>query len=115
MFRCQLFPSPQGCETGNWIKISQIRQPCDRPVVVSAYKNVSQLARPLNDFIRTGAIADDVAQIDDQVMGWGRIEASLQGFEIRVNVAEQKNAHMSPDKLPIIDLKRAWLKNALVV
>jgi hypothetical protein len=55
--------------------------------VIAADEILAQFARAFDDFIRTGTVAYDVAQIDDYIVRWSRRQASLKSFEIAVNVA----------------------------
>src|SRR5580700_4489814 len=68
-------------------------------VVVAADENLPQLTGALGNFVGTGAVADNVAEICHQVERGSRGQAGFKRFEVGVNVAQQQYAHGSPDKL----------------
>ena len=64
--------------------------------MVAANKNRAKLAYAFRHFIGIGAIADDIAKIEDTIMRWRRLQAGLQGFQIRMNVRNDEYAHANP-------------------
>jgi hypothetical protein len=71
--------------------------------VIAANENLAKSAGAIGDLVGTGAVTDDIPEINDQIECGSGGEAGFQSFEIGVNVAQQQYAHESPDKLPIID------------
>jgi len=61
--------------------------------VVAANENLTQSAATGNHFIRIRAVADRIPQVDDQVVSRRGSEASLERFQVAMNVAEEKDAH----------------------
>ena len=55
--------------------------------MIPAHKNIAQAAGSLDDLVGACPIADDVAEIDNQVARGRDCKACLQRFEITVNVA----------------------------
>jgi hypothetical protein len=45
--------------------------------MIAADEKFSQLARALDDFIRAGPIADDIAQVDDEIISGSGRQARL--------------------------------------
>src|SRR5579863_8007214 len=74
--------------------------------MVAANDNFSKAARALGDFIGRRSVTYDVAKIHDGIKRRGGREASLQRFEVGVNVAKQQYAQASPDGLAIIEQHR---------
>jgi hypothetical protein len=71
--------------------------------MVAADHNLSQLAGADTDLVGTGAVADNIPEVHQQVEGRSVRQAGFQGFKVGVDIAQEKYAHESPDKLPIID------------
>jgi len=93
ILRSELIVGPLRSQSGHGIKIGDVDQTAHRLVVITADKELAQLARARNNFVGTRPIAHDIAQIEDQVeRGSGR-EASIKSFEIAMNIAKQKYAH----------------------
>ena len=69
---------------------------CDNLVVIAAHKNLTQFASLRGHLVRTCAVANDVAQIHDEIGRRRDFKAGLQGLKIAVDVAEQKYAQKSP-------------------
>ena len=72
--------------------------------MVAAHEDVPQGARALDHFVGTGAVADDVPEVDYHVVRRGSGQTRFESFQVAMNVTYKKNAHSSPDKLGIIDL-----------
>src|SRR6185295_13528530 len=86
MFRRELFSTPERRQARDRIEVMQIHQPAHGFVVISADKYFPDPAAAIDHFIRARTIADDVAQINDSVMLWSGLQASLQGFKVAMNV-----------------------------
>ena len=65
----------------------QVHQAAHRLVVISANENLANLAALLDDLVRARTITDDVAQIDDNVVGRRSREAGLKSFQVAMNIA----------------------------
>ena len=101
----ELVPSPQRGQAGHGIKILQVDQAGGGFVVIAADEDFAQTTRAVGYFVRARAVTHNVPQIRYQIERWGSGQRGFQSFQIGMNVAKQKYAHESPDKLPIIDLE----------
>ena len=72
---------------GHGIEVLDVDQAADGFVVVATDEEFPQCARTFDDFIGAGAVADDVAQIHDQVVSGSGRETGLKSFEIAMNIA----------------------------
>src|SRR6476469_7369853 len=86
---------PQRCQSRNGIKVTQVGQPGTRLVMVSADEDGAQFARARSHFIGIGAIADDIAQVINLVVFGSRIQASLQRFNVGMDVRKNQYAQSS--------------------
>ena len=77
--------------------------------MIATNEEFSQAAGAGNDLVRVGPIAHNVAKVDHKVIGRGSRQAGFQSFEIAVNIANDENAHESPDRLAIIDPRLAGM------
>src|SRR5260370_4894043 len=100
-----MVPSPKRGQGGHGIKILQIDQAGGGFVVVAAEEDFAKTTRAVCHFVRTRAVTYNVSQICYQIERWSSGQRGFQCFQIGMNVAKQKYAHESPDKLPIIDLE----------
>ena len=80
----------------NGIEIIQVHQAGCGLVVIATHEMISQGAGAIDYLVRIGAVAHDVPQIKDEIMGGSRRQTSLQGLKVAVNVAEKKYLHISP-------------------
>jgi hypothetical protein len=67
--------------------------------MVTADKNSSQRPRAFCYFVGTGAVADDVAEVNGCINRRNRRKRSFKSFQITVNVAEEKYAQYLPDSV----------------
>ncbi len=51
------------------IEVLEVHEAADGFIVVATDEGLPQCAGTVDDFVRAGAVADDVAQIDHQVVG----------------------------------------------
>ena len=65
--------------------------------MIATHKNIAEFARAIDYLVGAGAVTHKIAEVVDEVIGRGRTQAGLKSFEIRVNVAEKKYAHSTPD------------------
>ena len=79
---------PQCRKARDRIKALHVLKACDNFVVISTHKGSAQLTRAGRDFVRAGAIADDVAEVHNSVVRRRCRNAGFQSFQITVNVAE---------------------------
>jgi hypothetical protein len=93
----ELVASPDGSGSGHGVEVVESDQAGRGFVVVAADENLPQVAGPLGDFVGTGAVAYDVAEICYQVERRSSGQAGLQRFEVGVNVAKQQYAQKTPD------------------
>lgn len=100
----ELIAGPQRRQSGDGIEVLQVHRPTGRLVMVSAHKDVPQSARALDHFVRARTVADDVPEVDHHVVCRGCCQARFESFQVAMNIAYEKNAHGSPDKVGIIDL-----------
>ena len=56
--------------------------------MVAANVEPANFPDALDGFIRTGAVADHVAQVDRHIEWRRRLKASLKSFKITVNIAD---------------------------
>jgi hypothetical protein len=61
--------------------------------MIAANEDSSKSLRFGNHFVGIAAIANAVAEIDDQVVGRGSGQTGVQRFEVAVNVAENEEPH----------------------
>lgn len=90
MFGRKLIPGPNGSGRGHGIEVVEFQQAGGGFVVITADKDFSQVARPLDHFVGRGAVADHVAEVRDKIEWWSCGEAGLQGLQVGVNVAKQQ-------------------------
>ena len=90
--RRELVASPDGGGGSHGIEIIKGDQARCSFVVVAANENLPQVAGTLGNFVGTGAIADDVAEICHQVERRSSSQAGLQRFEVGMYVAKQQYA-----------------------
>ena len=102
-----MVPSPERGQGRHRIKILQIDQAGGGFVVIAADEDFAKTTRTVGYFVRTRPVPYDVPQIRHQIERWSSGQRGFQGFQIGMNVAKQKYAHESPNKLPIIDLESA--------
>ena len=98
-----MVPSPKRGQGGHGIKILQIDQADGGFVVIAADEDFAKTTSAVCYFVRTRAVTYNIAQIRHQIERWSSGQRGFQCFQIGMNVAKQKYAHESPDKLPIID------------
>src|SRR5216683_727147 len=110
-----MVPSPKRSQRGHGIKIPQIDQAGGGFVVIAADEDFAQTTTAVCYVVRTRAVTYNVPQIHHQVERWSRGQGGFQCFQIGMNVAEQKYAHESPDKLPIIDLESATVAGRVAI
>ena len=97
----QLFTSPErGCR-GHGVEVVEFHDPGCGFVVIAADKGFAQFARALGHFVGAGAVAHDIAQVDDDVERWSRGQACVKSLEVSVDVAENQYAQRSPDEVLI--------------
>ena len=60
--------------------------------MIAANENFTEVTGAFDNFVGRGSVADEVAEVGDEIEGRSRGEASLQGFEVSVNVAKQQYA-----------------------
>lgn len=103
----EMVPSPKRGQGGHGIKILQIDQAGGGFVVIAADEDFAKTTRVVCYFVRTRPVTYNVPQIRYQIERRSSGQRGFQCFQIGMNVAKQKYAHESPDKLPIIDLESA--------
>ena len=110
VFRRELVSRPKSGQPGEWIEILKVHQSAGRLIVIPAHEILAQTARALNHFIGAGAVAHDVTQIHNGVIGTSGTETSLECVQIAVDVTQNQNPHMAPNKVAIIrrDVSNAW-------
>lgn len=65
--------------------------------MIAADENIAEFAGAIDYLVGAGAVTHKIAEVGDEVIGRSRTQAGLESFEIRVNVAEKKYAHSTPD------------------
>ena len=81
---------PESGQAGNGIEVIQIAHARAGLVMVSAHKNRPQLARARRDRVWIGAVAHDIAQIENLIVLRGRLQAGFQSFQIGMDIREDK-------------------------
>jgi hypothetical protein len=64
--------------------------------MIATDEYLAQGAALIDDLIRTCAISDNVAEIDNGVARRRGRKARIQGLQVAVNVTKKKNAHEAP-------------------
>ena len=88
---------PERCHTRDGIETFYSIDSRDYFVVVAANDDSSQLTHAFGHFVRTGAVANNVTQVDRRISRGSGGKARLQSFHVTVNVAEQQYAQSSPE------------------
>ena len=70
-----------------------LRPAAGRGVVIAAHTNGADVAQALDDRIRSGSIAHDIAEVPDRIHRTGVGEDSVQGREIGMDVREDGDPH----------------------
>jgi hypothetical protein len=80
---------PSGRAGSNGVKAVNAGDPTTSPVVVAADKCCAETAYTLDDLIRVGSIADDIAQVPHGIV-LGRVrEHGLQRLQIGMDIGEK--------------------------
>ena len=103
VLRRELVAGPDRRGRSHRIEVVQLHHSRSGLVMIAPYEDLPQCARAVRDLVGARAVAHDVPQIHDLVERRSGRDASIEGFQVCVDVAEQQYAHGSPDKLPIID------------
>ena len=94
--RSELRHRPDACDACHWVEPFEILKSGAGAVVIAANDGVEVGARPVNDRVRIGAVADQVAAADDAVVPIAGIrENGFEGFPIAVKIADDEVAHAS--------------------
>jgi len=88
ILRCEFLTGPLCCQGGNGIEILEVHEAADGFVVVATDESRPQGAGTFHHLVGTGAVADEIAQVHDDVVGGGRSQTSFQRFEIAMNIAD---------------------------
>jgi hypothetical protein len=88
----EMLPGPKGRQSSHGIEVFQIHDACDGFVVVAPHNLPVLGPHAVNHRIGIGSIADYIAEVDDVIVGRNRVQASVERFEVRVNITEQQNA-----------------------
>ena len=88
----QLVAVPERGQAGYRIKTLDRINPSHYFVVVAADESSAKLPHARRDFIWTGVVSDDIAQVDHNVCRWRDGQARLQCFQIAVDVTQEKYA-----------------------
>ena len=92
MLGSELVAGPDGGGGGHGIEVIEFKQTGCGFVVIAADENLAQGTGAVDDFVGRGSVADDVAEVGDEIEGRSCGEAGLQGFKVGVNVAKQQYA-----------------------
>lgn len=92
MLGTQLVAGPDSSGGGHGIEVIEFEQAGYGFVVIAANENFTEVTGAFDNVVGRGSVADEVAEVGDEIVGRSRGEASLQGFEVSVNVAEQQYA-----------------------
>src|SRR5579863_1227731 len=76
----ELIARPDGGSGGHRVEIVEGDETRSCFVVVATDKNLSQATGAVSDFVRTGAVADDVAEIGHEIERRSRGETGFQSF-----------------------------------
>src|SRR6266481_2001356 len=68
-------------------------------VMITTHKNAAHVAHARGHFIGTRAVADDIAQIEDEIEFRCCIQAGLESFKVGVNVGEDEYTHGFPESV----------------
>ena len=90
MLGSELVAGPDGGGGGHRIEVIELKQAGGGFVVIPANENFAKVAGSVDDFVGRGSVADDIAEVGDEIERWGGRKAGFQGFEVGVNVAEQQ-------------------------
>jgi hypothetical protein len=66
-----------------------------RHVVIAADHNSAEFPGQMDHLVGIRAVANDIAEIPDRVMRWRSRKNRLECLEIRVNVGDDKGAHLT--------------------
>ena|SRR5436305_5281659 len=97
MFALNLLAVPNRCHAGDRIEIFDVIDSGNHLVMVTADKNSSQRPRAFCYFVGTGAVPDNVAEVNGCITRRNRRKTSFKSFQITVNVADEKYAQYLPD------------------
>src|SRR5262245_38557434 len=89
----KLLTGPDRRQSGNGIEVIQPGDAGTRLVVIPADEDGAQAARSLRHLIWIGAVADDIAEIENAVMRRRSLQAGFQRLEVGVDIGNDKNAH----------------------
>ncbi len=62
-------------------------------IVIAAHVDARERADGVDDLVRIGAVADDVAEVPKLVEGAGGGEHGLKSLEVAVDVGDDEGAH----------------------
>src|SRR3954471_1394936 len=65
-------------------------------IVIAADELPTELAGGVGDFVRAAAIADDIAQVDDRVIGRRSLNAGFHALQVGMDVADDEDAQSRP-------------------
>ena len=97
MIGCKLFAVPERGHSSNRVEGVNIFQACDHFVMIATDEHSSEFAYARSDFVWTRAVADDVPEIHDAIVGRSSGEARLQCFQVAMDVAEEEYAQWTPE------------------
>ena len=92
MIAVELIAIPKCRQSSDGIEILDAVNSRDYFVVIAAHKRSTQFPNARGDFVRAGAIADDIAQVDDKISCRRNRQARLQCFQIAMDVTQKKYA-----------------------
>jgi hypothetical protein len=90
----KLLARPKRGQSGSGVELFKIHQPSDGFIVIAANEYSPDRPATRHHFVRIGTISDCIPEIYHQVVRRRRCKASLERFEIAVNVAKQENSHV---------------------
>src|SRR5438270_11549910 len=76
--------------------------------MIAANNKTAHRAYQRTDLIRRSVVSHHVAQVHDQIVAGSYIEASLQGFDVGVDVTEKEDAHNQRASVAVTGQRATW-------
>ena len=87
VFGGELVASPERGQAGDGVEVLEVHEAADGFVVIAAHEYASDRLRAGNDFVGIAAVADSIAEIDDEIVRGRGGQTRVQRFEVAMNVA----------------------------
>ena len=92
----QLLVRPRGGEPGHLVEVGAVVEPARRLVVIAANHRLGlERADAVDDGVRRGAVADQVAEHEDAIPRRGGGEDGLERIDVGVDVRQDQVAHIA--------------------